>query len=232
MGFVHDIAPYPGKTHARHRAQLSPRARTGVGFTLEGFSDPLGALQNFDANWAQIKGTDKAGKNSAPAANSPTVSLRSSPNATSTMAWGFFVFQDADETSIHGSGDVVASVEVGALVTLTRLGYSPRLVSEDEIEAGILEKEELKGLVVLQQTFVMPEAVNERRSRPLPRQAASLRSTNRQPFPLRGQKTMDYEFPRKDSGRPFAWATPNIVQGRLSYSPRRRSLPRLCPCRR
>ena len=97
-----------------------------------------------------------------------------------------------------------------ALVALTRLGYTPRFVTEDEIAAG--RAADLAALVVIGQTFAMPEKVNAGLAALVKKRRADPRRWLDHRGNRRGRE-LPFAQPLSKPGKPHNWGTPNMLAG-------------------
>ena len=193
MGPVLNLSDMPGKMVRDHRTGL-PFGATGNGFALEGFSNLLGGM-NKESNWANIKG--KAGE----------MDVRSGREFLDRFS-ALAVEGHGD----HGVGILFSKTQFGrqyiimgfgtppyqALIALTRLGYTPRFVTEEELQAG--HAGDVQALLIIGQTVPLPAPVTagiaafvQRGGRLL------LDGSSTETFP--GAVKLDYSFPYSQTGQ-------------------------------
>ena len=203
LGSAHGRSRVPGK-FLRVAAHGLPFGVSGIGFAHEGFSNILGGM-NKETSWEEIKG--KSGE-------SDLVAGREFLNRFAALA--------VEARGGHGVGILWSKTQYGrqhvvmgfgnasynALVTLTRLGYTPRFVTEDEIAAG--RASDVAALVVINQTFELPEKVNaglaafsKNGGRVLVDGSTTIAIPDAAKIPM--------TFPFTVPGKPHSWTAPNMV---------------------
>jgi hypothetical protein len=96
------------------------------------------------------------------------------------------------------------------LVSLTRLGYTPRFVTEEEIEAkGVAS---VKALVVAGQTFPLPPKVVEG-IEAFAKAGGLVLVDGSSQVKLAGAKPLGITLPFFEGGKPHNWACPNLPEG-------------------
>jgi hypothetical protein len=203
LAAAHHRAGIPGK-FTRVAAHGLAFGVTGNGFAHEGFSNVLGGM-NKQTNWDGMKG--KAGE-------ADLVAGRDFLDRFAALA--------LEGRGAHGVGILWSKTQYGRqhvpmgfgratfdhLVTLTRLGYTPRFVTEDEIASG--RAGDVEALVVLGQTFALPEPVRaglatfkEKGGRIFVDASTEANIPGAEKLAL----TMQFSPP----GKPHNWLTPNMV---------------------
>ncbi|HEY3322651.1 MAG TPA: hypothetical protein VGP72_19505 [Planctomycetota bacterium] len=202
---AHGRAAYPGK-FTRVAAHGLAWGVTGIGFACEGFSNLLGGM-NRETNWVNMKG--KSG-------------------AADVLAGREFLERFAC-LAINGRGDhgvgILFSksqfqrqhVTMGfgephykMFVALTRLGTTPRFVTEEELAAD--RPLSVKALVVLGQTFpVSAEAMAGIEHFVKGGGQVLVDGNTTVAFP--SVQKFEADLPFTQPGKPFNWAAPNMAAG-------------------
>ena len=205
LGMAHGQADYPGK-FVRVIAHNLAHGASGAGFALEGFSTVLGGM-NKQTHWDEMKGKPIA------------EGLRAGRDFLNRFAflaiecqadYGVGILYSKNQMARQHVSQGLGTHAYKALVSLTRLGYTPRFVTEEEIaEHGI---EGVKALVVVGQTFPLPEKVvagieafAKRGGRVLADGSTTLK--------LPAAEPLGVALPFQTSGRPHNWSSPNIPEG-------------------
>ncbi|MCY3023893.1 MAG: hypothetical protein NTW87_33355, partial [Planctomycetota bacterium] len=205
FGAVHGLSQVPGK-FTRVAAHGLAWGGSGIGFACEGFSNLLGGM-NAASAWEKIK---------------------DQPAGQDVLAGRDFLHRFA-ALAIEGRGDhgvgILFSrsqlsrqhVAMGygvpaykAFVALTRLGYTPRFVTEEELGANPVR--DVKALIVIGQTAPLTDYGAAG--------IASFAAAGGRVF-VDGSCTasvpraekLDLTFPFTMPGKPHNWAAPNIVAG-------------------
>ena len=159
---AHGRAAYPGK-FTRVAAHGLAFGVTGIGFALEGFSNLLGGMAR-NTNWENLRGTGGgadvlAGREFL----ERFAALATAGRGDHGVGILFSKSQFQRQHATMGFGQTNYMV----FVALTRLGYTPRFVTEEEIEESsrhapraVRPLGDLKTLVLLGQTFPLPAAVS------------------------------------------------------------------------
>lgn len=203
LAAAHHRAGIPGK-FTRVAAHGLAFGVTGNGFAHEGFSNVLGGM-NKQTTWDGMKG--RAGE-------ADLVAGRDFLDRFAALA--------LEGRGAHGVGILWSKTQYGRqhvpmgfgratfyhLVTLTRLGYAPRFVTEEEIASG--RAADLAALLVLGQTFPLPEPVRtglaafkEKGGRILVDGSTEVAIPGAEKLAL----TLRFSSP----GKPHNWMTPNMV---------------------
>jgi len=203
LGAAHSRANIPGK-FTRVAAHGLAFGSSGIGFSHEGFSNILGGM-NAETNWQNIKG--KSGE-------ADLVSGRDFMDRFSSLA--------VNARSDHGVGILWSKTQYGRqdvnmgfgratfnqLVALTRLGYTPRFVTEDEIATGKIN--DIQALVVISQNFSMPDKVNAGLSAFI-KNGGRIFIDESTTINISGAEKMPIAFSTANVGKPHNWKTPNMV---------------------
>ncbi len=204
MAPVHGCADVPGKL-TRVAAHDLAFGGAGVGFALEGFSNLLGGMNYGQSGWENIKG--KIGEADVRAARDfldRFAALAVNGHGDHGVGILFSRTQLGRQYLAMGFG----TPEYQALVALTRLGYTPCFVSEEDLLAG--RAASLPALVVIGQTVPPPAPV-------LAALAAFTRGGGRllvdggTTVTLPGAAPLGYTFPTNIPGKPHSWSAPNMV---------------------
>jgi hypothetical protein len=203
LGAAHHRAGTAGK-FTRVAAHGLAFGVSGIGFALEGFSNILGGM-NKETRWEEIKG--KAGEADLQAGRD---------------FLGRFACLAVEARGSHGVGILWSKTQYGrqhvnmgfgnasynALVTLTRLGYTPRFVTEDEIAAG--RAGDVAALVIIGQTFALPEKVNAGLAA-YAGKGGRLLVDGSTTVAIPGAGKIPMTFPFTVPGKPHSWGAPNMV---------------------
>ena len=205
LASAHHRANYPGK-FMRNAAQGLAYGATGQGFACEAFSNLLGGM-NKDTNWGNIKG--KSG--GADLESGRDFLQRFAPLALAGKgAHGvgilFSKSQFARSASIMGFGEP----HYKTLVILTRLGYTPCFITEEDLAAG--NTQGIKALLVTGQT--VPLAADAQAAIAKFGTAGGLvivddNTTAEVPT----AKKLGYAFSFIVPGKPHSWSAPNMIEG-------------------
>jgi hypothetical protein len=202
---AHGRAAYPGK-FTRVAAHGLAWGGSGIGYALEGFSNLLGGM-NKDTHWSHIRG--KSG-------GADVLSGRDFIERFAGLA--------LNGRGDHGAGILFSSSQFARqhvvmgfgqphyqmFVALTRLGYTPRFVTEEELATGKIGG--LKTLVVLGQTFPLKPAAMEGIDRFVKAGGyvvTDVRTTLE--FPM--ARRLEADLPFTQPGKPHSWSAPNMVVG-------------------
>lgn len=203
LGAAHDRSKVPGK-FMRVAAHGLPFGVSGIGFAHEGFSNILGGM-NKATNWEEMKG--KSGE-------ADLVAGRDFLDRFAALA--------VEARGAHGVGILWSKTQYGrqhvvmgfgnasynALVALTRLGYTPRFVTEDEIATG--RAGDVAALVVINQTFALPEKVNAGLA-VFTKNGGRILVDGSTTVVIPGAGKIPLTFPFTVPGKPHSWTAPNMV---------------------
>ena len=205
IGMAHGRSMVPGK-FLKVAAHNLAWGGSGIGFALEGFSNVLGGM-NKESTWEEIKG--KSGESEVRAG-------REFMDRFATLAtdghgdYGVGVLFSKTQ---YGRQHVVMSGSapvIQAFVTLVRLGYTPQLVTEDDLSSG--KANGLKALVVIGQQFPLPEKT-------MSEMAAFVKNGGRilvdgnTTLALPGAEKLGMTYPLSQLGKPHSWGAPNMIEG-------------------
>ncbi len=201
---AHGRATVPGK-FARIAAHGLVFGASGIGFALEGFSNLLGGMAGDQSSWNVIKGKSGgadvlAGKDFLDRFAALAVTARGDHGVG--ILWS--QSQYGRQNVCMGFGTTAYK----ALVTLMRLGYTPRFVTEDELASKSLS--DVRALVILGQTVTLPPAVQaglatyrEKGGRILVDGSTST--------PIAGSEKLEVSFPFTLPGKPHSWGAPSMI---------------------
>ncbi len=203
LGTAHELARYPGK-FTRVAAHGLAYGAGGIGFACEGFSNILGGM-NPDTNWQNIKG--KVG-------GADLLAGRDFLERFAALAVGAH--------GAHGVGILWSKTQYGRqhvpmgfgqatfneLAVLMRLGYTPRFVTEDEIAAGRVN--DVAALLVIGQTFNMPEKVNDGLAAYL-KHGGRIFVDGSTAVTIPGAEKLAFAHSLSAPGKPHNWGAPNMV---------------------
>lgn len=205
FGAVHGLSQVPGK-FTRVAAHGLAWGGSGIGFACEGFSNLLGGM-NAAAAWDKIK---------------------DQPAGQDVLAGRDFLHRFAalalECRGGHGVGILFSKsqfsrqhVAMGygvpaykAFVALTRLGYTPRFVTEEELAAG--QVKDVKALLVIGQTVPLPEKAAAGIDAFAAAGGRVLADGSCTAAVPRAEK-LGFTFPFTMPGKPHNWGAPNIVAG-------------------
>jgi hypothetical protein len=206
MATAHDRARYPGKM-VRVAAHGLPWGVSGIGFALEGFSNLLGGM-NRGSTWPAIKG--HAGEADVKAGREfldrfAVLALEGRGDHGVGILFSKSQFQR--QHVVMGFGTSAYQ----AFVSLTRLGYTPRFVTEEEL-AEQQGKLAIRALLVIGQTFPLPDNVSAAIDAFAKRGGRVLVDDNTTAA-VPGSTKLGYAFALSRPGKPHNWATPSITAG-------------------
>lgn len=205
FGAVHGLTQTPGK-FTRVAAHGLAWGGSGIGFACEGFSNLLGGM-NAGSAWQNIK--DK-------------------PAGQDVLAGREFLHRFAalalEGRGDHGAGILFSKSQFSrqhlamgfgvpaykAFVALTRLGYTPRFVTEEELAEG--KAQDVKALVVLCHTVPFPEKVAAGIGAFI-KGGGRVLTDGSCSVAVPGSEKLELTFPFTVPGKPHNWAVPNIVAG-------------------
>jgi len=203
LGMVHAQADYPGK-FVRAIAHGLAHGASGAGFALEGFSTVLGGM-NKETQWTHMKGKAIA------------EDLRSGKDFLDRFAflatecrgdYGVGILFSRSQHARQHLAQGFGTPQYKALVTLTRLGYTPGFVTEEEIaEKGVGG---VKALVIVGQTFPLPPKVVEG-IESFAKKGGRVLLDDASTIKIRGAESLGVAIPYEIGGRPHNWACPNLV---------------------
>lgn len=203
LGTAHHRAGFPGK-FTRVAAHGLAFGVSGNGFAHEAFTNVLGGMTK-DTNWDAMKG--KAGE-------ADLVAGRDFLDRFAALA--------VDARGDHGVGVLWSKTQYGRqhvpmgfgrgtfdhFVALTRLGYTPRFVTEDEIASG--RAGDVAALVVIAQTFQLPEKVNAGLAA-FAKQGGRILVDGSTTVEIPGAEKLAFTQSFTQPGKPHVWQTPNMV---------------------
>ncbi len=193
LASAHHRADWPGK-FLRVAAHILPHHGSGIGFSLEGFSNIFGGM-NGETHWENIKGK--------PAGNE-LLAGREFMDRFATLALqgqgdhGVAVLYSKTQCLRQPITTVYGQSMYNSLVLLTRLGYTPRLITEEEIvEKGI----NTKALMIGGQTVPLPWKVMSRLAA-FTAGGGKVLTDGSTLIPLEGSTRVDVTLPMVPQGRP------------------------------
>ncbi|MFM9194951.1 MAG: hypothetical protein ACKOWG_04250, partial [Planctomycetia bacterium] len=202
LGTAHHRSGFPGK-FTRVAAHGLAFGVSGNGFAHEAFSNTLGGMNggNWDAMKTKADGADLvAGRDFLD--RFAALAVEGGGDHGVGILWS--KTQYGRQHAVMGFGNA----SFNTLVALTRLGYTPRFVTEDEIASG--KAGDVAALVVVGQTFAMPEKVNaglaafaKNGGRILVDGSTTVEIPNAEKLPA--------AFPFVVPGKPHSWTAPNMV---------------------
>jgi len=205
LAAAHARAAWPGK-FLRVAAHGLAHGATGIGFACEAFSNVLSGM-NPETNWERTKG--KSGEADLVAGRDfldRFAALALEGRSDHGVGILFSRSQFRRQHLVMGYG----TPHYKALVVLTRLGYTPRFVTEEDLVAG--RARDLKALVVLGQTFPMPRDVTAAVGA-FVKGGGRVLVDGQTTESLPGAEPLGLALPFTELGKPHSWTAPNIVAG-------------------
>lgn len=205
FGAVHDRARVPGK-FVRVAAHGLPWGVSGIGFALEGFSNLLGGM-NQHSRWAAIQG--QAGEADVRAGREfldRFACLALEGRGDHGVGVLFSKSQFQRQHVVMGFGATCYQ----AFLVLTRLGYTPRLMTEEDLVAG--RASGLRSLVVVGQTVPLPPEVTAAIAA-LAQGGSRVLVDDSTTVTVPAVKKLGYAFPFAQLGKPHNWQAPNMPAG-------------------
>ncbi|HUT32740.1 MAG TPA: hypothetical protein VNE39_04595 [Planctomycetota bacterium] len=223
LGMAHGQADYPGK-FVRVIAHNLAHGASGAGFALEGFSTVLSGM-NKQTHWSEMKGKPIAeGLHAGRDFLNRFAFLATECRGDYGVGILYSRSQMARQHVCQGFGTVCYKLLVG----LTRLGYTPRFVTEEEIEAGLVGGASvprvssrdrdvpptigIKALVIAGQTFPLPPKVVAG-IEAFAKSGGIVLVDGSSSVKLAGAKPLGITLPFVESARPYNWSSPNIPPG-------------------
>lgn len=202
---AHHRAAYPGK-FTRVAAHGLAYGVSGIGFSHEGFSNILGGM-NKGTLWENIRegagGEDvRTGRDFLDRFAALAIEGRGDHGV------GILVSRSQTQREHARVGYGVHPYQ--ALVTLTRLGCTPRLLTEEDLAEGRMGG--IAALLVVGQTFPMPAAVMQALDKAAGKGLRILVDGSTT-LDLPGAERLDWSQPASMTGRPHNWGSPNMVEG-------------------
>lgn len=202
---THGKCRYPGK-FMRVAAHGLAYGGSGVGFAMEGFGTITGGL-NHGRGWEALKADGGA----ADVISGRDFLRRFAPLALDGRAdAGVGVLFSRSQLQRQTATIAFGRPYFMAMVSLARLGYTPRFVTEEDLIAG--RADGLKGLMVIGQTFpLLPkaqEAIEAMASR-----GGIVAVDGSTTIPVTGARKLDFTFDVLFPGKPTNWSAPNTVPG-------------------
>jgi hypothetical protein len=204
MSTAHARANYPGK-FTRVAAHDLAYGGAGIGFALEGFSNILGGMNYGQSGWDNIKGKDgeadvRAGRDFLDRFASLAVNARGDHGVGILFSRTQFGRQYLSQ----GFG----TAHYRALVALTRLGYTPCFLSEEDLLKG--RAASVKALVVIGQSVPLPANVMTALDA-YGKAGGRILVDGGTTMALPGAQPLGYTFPQTLAGKPHSWGAPNMV---------------------
>ena len=206
LGTAHGRSQYPGK-FTRVAAHDLAYGGTGIGLAMEGFSGVIAGMG--DQQWSNIH--DKSGG----------ADLRAGRDFLDRFAALARLCQRPRDVGVLLSKKQFGrqsnllygyTPQVVALVALARLGYSPSLVTDDQIALG--ELKDVKTLVVVNQTVEFDPAVQAQLEK-FTSSGGRLFVCSNTTAKLPGAKPVDIKLPLGQLGLPHNWSSPQSPTGNL-----------------
>ncbi|HPD17558.1 MAG TPA: hypothetical protein PLE19_21685 [Planctomycetota bacterium] len=223
LGMVHGQAEYPGK-FVRAIAHNLAHGASGAGFALEGFSTVLGGM-NKQTHWSEMKGKAVAEDLHAG---------RDFLNRFAFLAtecrgdYGVGILYSRSQMARQHVCQGFGTAYYKLLVSLTRLGYTPRFITEEEVEAVLVGGASVprvssrdgdvpptigvKALVVAGQTVPLPPKVVSG-IEAFAKGGGLVLVDGSSTVKLAGAKPLGITLPFVESARPYNWSSPNTPEG-------------------
>lgn len=206
MGPVHGVTTMPGKV-TRVAAHGLAFGVSGIGFALEGFSNLLGGMNSKQSGWENIRG--QAGEADVLAGREfldRFAALAVAGRGDHGVGILFSKSQYQRQHIVHGYGTAAYK----AFVALTRLGYTPRFVTEEELAAGRVK--DLPALLLIGQTFLLTSQASEALER-FGKTGGRILVDGGTTIAVPGAEKLALTFPFSLPGKPHSWTSPNLVPG-------------------
>lgn len=209
LGMVHGKADYPGK-FLRAAAHNLAQGGTGAGFALEGFSTVLGGM-NGATQWFENPGSPALqGLHAGGRFLHRFSSLAARGRGDHGVAVLYSRHQMARQHQSQGFGTPMYR----AFVTLSRLGYTPRFVTEEEVASGNFDAD---ALVVVGQAFPLPEEVMGGIRR-FGENGGEVFVDGNTSVDIPGAERIEAAVPLTSrEGKPHNWGVPNLPRGGHVY---------------
>ncbi|MBA4192255.1 MAG: hypothetical protein C0467_30160 [Planctomycetaceae bacterium] len=206
MGPVHGRANFPGK-FTRLAAHGLPWGVSGIGFALEGFSNILGGMNGKQTGWENVRG--QAGEADVLAGREfldrfAALAVKGRGDHGVGILYSKSQFQR--QHIMQGFG----TAGYKAFVTLTRLGYTPRFVTEEDLAAG--RTKGLAAIVLIGQTIPLVPAAGAGLEQ-FSKDGGHVLVDGGTTLPLAYAKKLDLTIPFLQPGKPHSWSSPNIISG-------------------
>jgi hypothetical protein len=207
MAAAHGRSRLPGKL-ARVAAHILPYDGTGIGFALEGFSNILGGM-NKKTNWENIRDTPAAAD---VLAGADFINRFAPLGLAGSTDFGTGVLYSRHQMGRENLGQGYGTRHYDAFVALTRLGRTPRLLTEERILDGGLDS--VEALVIPMQTVPLPDDVTAAIERFVAKGGRVLADASTTIDLPEGVERLDYDFTREGHlGKPHSWNAPNVTAG-------------------
>ena len=205
LGSVHGRSAVPGKL-VRVAAHGLAHGASGIGFAHEAFSNVLGGM-NRRSCWDNIRHTDTgAGLLAARDFIHRFACLATNARGDHGVGILYSRSQYARQCVVMGFGKAPHT----ALVALTRLGYTPRFVTEEEIARRGVRG--VRALVVVGQTFALPTDVLAG-IRTFADKGGVVLVDGSTTVDIPGAKKLAWAHPLTRPGKPHSWSSPNVPKG-------------------
>ncbi|MFW5682832.1 MAG: hypothetical protein ACOC1G_07490, partial [Phycisphaeraceae bacterium] len=207
MAAAHGRSSLPGKL-ARVAAHILPYDGTGIGFALEGFSNILGGM-NKKTNWQNIRDTPAA---EDVLAGADFMNRFAPLGIAGSTDFGTGILYSRHQMGRENLGQGYGTRHYDAFVALTRLGHTPRLLTEERILRGALDS--VESLVIPMQTVPLPDEVTAAIERFVAGGGRVLADASTTIDLPEGIERLDYDFTREGRlGKPHSWNAPNVTAG-------------------
>ncbi len=206
MGPVHGVTAMPGKV-TRVAAHGLAWGVSGIGFALEGFSNLLGGMNSKQTGWENIHG--QAGEADVLAGRDfldRFAVLAVEGRGDHGVGILFSKSQYQRQHIVHGYGTAAYK----AFVSLTRLGYTPRFVTEEDLAAG--RAKDLPALLLIGQTFPLTAEASAALTQ-FSKNRGRILVDGGTTITVPGAEKLDLTFPFSLPGKPHSWTSPNLVPG-------------------
>jgi hypothetical protein len=205
FGGVHGRSSVPGKM-VRTSAHGLAYGTSGNGFALEGFSNLLGGM-NKHSRWESIRGTSAAGG---------VIAAKNFLDRFACLAvqgrgnHGVGILHSKSQLSVQHSAMGFGEMQYWLLVSLSRLGYTPRFVTEEELSSDPLEN--LPALIIANQTVPLPEDV-QKTLRKYMADGGKVLANPGTSIELPSMGSLPLDIPFRLNGKPHNMGSPNLPPG-------------------
>ena len=207
LGMVHGRSPYPGK-FVRAIAHNLAYHGSGAGFALEAFSNVLGGM-NRQTHWENLRTTPAA---EGLRAGREFLDRFSFLATRCGGAHGVGILYSKSQRAREHGAQGFGTTAYKAFVTLLRLGYTPRFVTEEEIvEQGTVRG--VKVLVAFFQTVPLPWKVQAGIDR-FARDGGKVLADAETLVELPGMERLPFGVRYYVGGKPHNLGAPNLPRGK------------------
>lgn len=204
LGTVFNLAAYPGRFMRMAGHNLAYGGR-GLGFSCEGYSTVLASMWAGTV-WGNMKG--KSGAEDLIGGRDFLKRFAGLSAAGNEVRRVGLLYSKSQMARQH-LGQIIDTPLFNCFISLARLGYTPRLVTEEEIEANALTG--MRQLVVVNQSVPLPPAVIEKLRVFVYQAGGQILVDRASQVEIPGAARVDLALPYARPGKPHNWAVPNIA---------------------